>query len=226
MKADSIGEAELNAYVDGQLDATGRIEVEDHLSRHPDIAAQVMADLRTRDMLRLAFPADTASASVATRAAARKLENALSARRILVPLRRLAAACALFALGWGASLGWTELNRPPNQTAMLAQAAKLGEDMGVRLPRLPEGWFILAATRAETPNGPGVHLTFQTPEFGRLSLVARNTSDVDFITPTIDGGKNASTIHWQLISDRYDLTANLAPKPLEFAALELFQTLY
>ena len=40
-----IGDAELNGYVDGQLDAAGRIEVEDHLARHPELAARVMADL-------------------------------------------------------------------------------------------------------------------------------------------------------------------------------------
>ncbi|MCP6559629.1 zf-HC2 domain-containing protein, partial [Klebsiella pneumoniae] len=52
---DPITEHDLNAYVDGQLDLARRIEVEGHLAARPDIAAQVMADLRTRDALSAAF---------------------------------------------------------------------------------------------------------------------------------------------------------------------------
>jgi hypothetical protein len=220
-----IGDAELNGYVDGQLDAAGRIEVEDHLARHPELAANVMADLRTRDMLRLAFPLDEEPVQGATLHAARKLEKALGFRRYVPVFARFAAAVTLFALGWSASLGWQAVTRAPNQTAMLETASRLGEEMGVRLPRLPEGWQVLAAARTETPQGPGVKLTFRTPQFGRLSLIARNTRDVDFVWPTVNTGEN-SKIHWQLISDTYELTTNLSGKPLEFAALELYQTLY
>ena len=53
---DPISDADLNAYVDDQLDMRRRIEVEDHLAHHPHVAAQVMADLRSCDELRLAFP--------------------------------------------------------------------------------------------------------------------------------------------------------------------------
>ena len=70
---DRIGDAELNAYVDGQLDAGGRIEVEDHLSRHPELAARVMADLSARDALRLAFSEPETAARRDTLAAARRL---------------------------------------------------------------------------------------------------------------------------------------------------------
>jgi anti-sigma factor RsiW len=49
---DPITEADLLGYVDDQLDIGRRIEVEEHLSRHPDAAARVMADLGMRDALR------------------------------------------------------------------------------------------------------------------------------------------------------------------------------
>ncbi len=52
---DPITEADLNAYIDGQLDLGRRIEVEEHLSARPEVAARVMADLHTRDALRAAF---------------------------------------------------------------------------------------------------------------------------------------------------------------------------
>jgi anti-sigma factor RsiW len=41
MNITSIGEADLHAYVDGQLDAARRAEVEAYLAAHPDAAAQV-----------------------------------------------------------------------------------------------------------------------------------------------------------------------------------------
>ncbi|BCJ91569.1 transcriptional regulator (anti-sigma factor) [Terrihabitans soli] len=220
-----IGDAELNGYVDGQLDAAGRIEVEDHLARHPELAARIMADLRTRDALRLAFPLDAEPAQRATLHAARKLESALGLRRYVPLFGRLAAAVVLFALGWSSSLGWQAMTRAPNQTAMLQEASRLGDELGVRLPRLPEGWQVLSAVRTDTTQGPGVRLTFRTPEFGNLSLIARATRDVDFVWPTVNTGED-SKIHWQLISDSYELTSNLSGKPLEFAALELYQTLY
>lgn len=223
--ADRISEAEINAYVDGQLDIAGRIEVEEHLAQNPEVAARVMADLHLRDTLRLALPAKRGEAPEQTVAWARRLEKALAFRRANRTIQRLAASVAIFALGWSAHFGWNELRRPPNQDNLMAQAAQLSEALNVRLPRIPTGWYVLNARRAETPEGPGVQLTFQTPEFGRLSLVARNTGDVGFVLPTIEAN-NTSNIHWQLVSDRYDLTAPLGRKPLEFAALELYQTLY
>ena len=54
--ADSITEADLHAFVDGQLEATRRIEVEDYLARHPDAAARIMADMRVQDMLKCRIP--------------------------------------------------------------------------------------------------------------------------------------------------------------------------
>lgn len=221
--ADRIGEAELNAYVDGQLDEAGRVEVEEHLADNPSLAARVMADLAMRDALRLAFPLKASPAEPQTLAWARKLESALGRRRVVAIFARMAAAIAIFALGWGASNGWDRLNRLPDQTALLAKATRLGEQVNVRLPQLPQGWSIVDAKLAEA--GDGVQLTFATPQFGRLSLVARSSDDVGIVFPTVNTGEDGS-IHWQLVSDRYELTSNLTGKPLEYAALELYQTLY
>jgi anti-sigma factor RsiW len=51
--SDPITEGDLLAYVDDQLDPARRIDVEEHLARDPESAAQVMADLKARDTLRL-----------------------------------------------------------------------------------------------------------------------------------------------------------------------------
>ncbi|WP_349596872.1 anti-sigma factor family protein [Azospirillum argentinense] len=48
-----ISDIDLNAYVDGELDAQRRIEVEAYLEANPDEAARVMHDMRVRDEIRL-----------------------------------------------------------------------------------------------------------------------------------------------------------------------------
>ena len=52
---DPITEVDLHAFIDDQLLPERRLDVEDHLARHPEVAARVMADLRARDALKLAF---------------------------------------------------------------------------------------------------------------------------------------------------------------------------
>eukprot|EP01031_Cornospumella_fuschlensis_P011541 gene11541-14098_t len=92
---DPIGEADLQAYVDDQLPVARRIDVEAHLSRHPEQATRVMADLRTRDELRLALAAMPRIASIATSDAARRLERGLSRDHLFTRLRKVAAVAVI-----------------------------------------------------------------------------------------------------------------------------------
>jgi len=48
-----ISDIDLNAYVDGELDARRRIEVEAYLESNPEVAARVMHDMRVRDEIHL-----------------------------------------------------------------------------------------------------------------------------------------------------------------------------
>ena len=254
MSAEHITEDELNAFVDGQLDAATRLQVQDYLARHPDLAARVMADLGLRDSLRLALPTPE-PVPPHTLVAARRLSQALKMRRYVAPLRRLAAGVAIFGLGWTANAGWERAVNPevsaiasPVTTASLApkasepaataatagamidvshlDPARLGAAMSVKLPRVPQGWQVVGTRIVDSAEGAGIEVMLDTPEFGRLSLFARHTDDVAIVLPTIDKAKDETTAHWQLVSDSYALTGHLPRQPLEFAALELFQTLY
>lgn len=110
----TIGEIDLNAYVDGQLDAARRIEVEEYLSHHAAEAMRVMADLRIRDALQWSLGSQGVASSAAsprTEQLTRRLEQALGRARLMVQLRRLAACLVLFALGWMGHvsfLSWAE----------------------------------------------------------------------------------------------------------------------
>src|SRR4051794_12932120 len=98
---DPITETDIHAFIDGQLDVARRIEVEDYLARHPEVAARVMADMRARDALALAFgggPAPRPPERVMD--AARRLERGLVWRRIGLRLQRTAAVAFLVGAGW------------------------------------------------------------------------------------------------------------------------------
>jgi anti-sigma factor RsiW len=97
-----IGEDDLHAYVDGQLDADRRAEVVRHLNGDASAAELVAAYQAQRDMLRATFAR-----------AAEPVPQRLDLSRIIeARLRRgrrtpwFAAASVLLALGVGAAGGW------------------------------------------------------------------------------------------------------------------------
>src|SRR5687767_1901993 len=94
--ADQISELDLMAYVDDQLDPERRIAVEDRLSRHPILAAQIMDDLRRRDELRLALTeAASAMSNHRLELPAERLGRRLSFRMALYRNRRTVAVSIL-----------------------------------------------------------------------------------------------------------------------------------
>ena len=97
---DPINEADLHAFVDNQLDVPRRIAVEDHLARHPETAARVMADMRTRDALAAIGGLRLPPPATRVHKAARRLDRGLVWRRIGLRLRRAAAVALLIGAGW------------------------------------------------------------------------------------------------------------------------------
>src|SRR5215213_1193991 len=98
---DPITESDLHAFVDGQLDVQRRIEVEEHLAGRPEVAARVMADLRARDVLGLAFGGELQRRPPEPiMDAARRLERGLVWRCIGLQLQRAAAVVLLVGAGW------------------------------------------------------------------------------------------------------------------------------
>src|SRR4051794_28794471 len=94
--ADPISELDLMAYVDDQLDPERRIAVEDHLSRHPVLASQIMDDVRRRDEIRLALTErGSAMSNNSLELPAERLGRRLSFRMALPRNRRAGAASIL-----------------------------------------------------------------------------------------------------------------------------------
>ena len=187
-------ELDVLAYVNGQLDGERRFAVAEYLSRHPDRAAEVMAELRLTEGLRLAVSGIEAPPPPQLRQAAERLSAGLAQRHLRRRWLPFMATAAAFALGWMAqgALHRDEIGRDiaaVMDTAMDVQDAvvlrsslggapgsmphgpeQIAARLGIDLPRLPQGWVIRAADVVATPERPGVALVIDTPEMGEILL--------------------------------------------------------
>lgn len=189
-----VTEAEIEAFLIGQLDPDRRFAVADHLARDPARAARAMSDLRMQEGLRLALTHPDAPPPPDLVRTADRLSRRLG-RPPLWPLRS-AAAIALVALGWAAQTLWTDLAemrtlaslRPLAETALDARAAvelrrslamvpaevdatRIAARLGLELPALPSDWRIRDVQVVATPEQPGLAVVIDTPDMGEVMLL-------------------------------------------------------
>ncbi|HEX2726582.1 MAG TPA: anti-sigma factor [Beijerinckiaceae bacterium] len=252
---DPIVDADLHAFVDGQLDRARRMEVEGYLAGHPEVAARVMADLRARDALVLSFGGNLPQRPrERVLEAARRLERGLVWRRIGLRLRRAAAVAILVGAGWlaHAQVGLFEITeseaspKPPafvedarhshatalirarmaSQREMLRyDPAEIESETGVVLPTLPREWRVVDAQVFPSRLGHSVELVLETQAVGRASIFAARAPAFDVIAPTLARAQNAITVYWQSGELVYALTAAAPEAALEKAAARLHATL-
>jgi anti-sigma factor RsiW len=252
---DPICDADLNAYVDGQLEMRRRIAVEDHLARHPGMAAQVMADLRSRDELRLAFADPPARPRLEVVDAARRLERGLARARIVPDLRRVAAVAALIAAGWfaHAQLGPLSIGASAAPPAFVEDAASsyrsalsraamharhpadarydsgaIRATTAIALPELPDEWRVLDVEISPSAHGPSVEMAIAAgANLGTLSLFAVRPGDFDVVSPTVAEKGSEAVAYWQIGETAYALTGAAGDDDrLNRAALQLSESLY
>ena len=251
--SDPITEADLLAYVDEQLDAARRIEVEDYLAHHPEAAMQVMADLKDRDALRLAFAAPLPRPSDTTLHAARRLERGLAWQGIGLKLRRIAAVAALIGFGWFAhgqvGLGITDSEASPTPPAFVEDAlhshetaqlrarmasqpqtaaydpAEILSETGILLPSLPKEWRVLDAQVFPSRDGHSVEIAIDAGDLGRMSLFAARVPTFNVIAPTLARFDGATAAYWQTGPLAYALTGSGSDKTIERAAIQLSRKL-
>lgn len=200
--------ADIAAFVNGQLDGERRFAVADYLARHPQRAAEVMAELRLTEGLRLALGTVETPAPPRLRRAARRFP---ACGRRWLPV---AAALAFAALGWGARSVLTDDPAPRALDAAIAAVLDYALDaeeavalqtllgggtgpmprapqevarrLGIDLPDLPQGWAIRAAQVVATPERPGVAVILDTPELGEILLFG--------LLRSIDGPDRPATV--------------------------------
>jgi len=251
---DPVTEADLHAFVDDQLPAERRLDVEDHLARHPEIAARVMADLRGRDTLRLAIertPLPRPKERVLE--AARRLERGLVWRRTGLKLQRAAAIAMLVGIGWfahaqiGLSITETEASpQPPafvedarhaHQTAlvrarMISQPevpdydpAEILAETGIQMPEMPRDWRVVDTQVFPTRDGHSIEMTVDAGEIGRITLFAARVGSFAVIAPTMTRFDDIRAVYWQTGPLAYALTGSGTERAIERAAVRLSQKL-
>lgn len=197
----TVLDTDLDAYVDNQLDAAGRLRVETYLARHPDVAARVMSDLGMRTTLRLALATDATTGGPQTREAARHLSSGLAGRRMWNAIQRVAAVGLLVSAGWFANssigpFGPREVNASVHPPAFVEQAVRAHHTALVRegmpsqpgartydrddiraataivMPELPANWTIDDVQVFPSDFGPSVEMRVRTADGARMSLFA------------------------------------------------------
>ncbi|MGA0595180.1 anti-sigma factor family protein [Enterovirga sp. CN4-39] len=252
---DPVTEADLHAFIDGQLETARRLEVEDHLSRHPEIAARVMGDLRTRDALVLAFRSEPERRQPARlMEAALRLERGLTWRRIGLRLRRAAAIVLLIGAGWfaheeadlfglesGASPrapAFVEDARHSHQTTLIrARMSSQPEtssydpdeilaETGIKLPTMPQEWRVADVQVFPSRLGHSVEVALDAGGMGRVSLFAARAPSFGVIPTTLARSDTGATAYWQSGELVYALTGPLeAEQAIERAAGRLSKSL-
>lgn len=253
---DPIGGGDLSAYVDEQLSPARRIEVEDYLSRHPEIAARVMADLRGRDALRLAFAEQPGGLQTPdTHIAARRLGRAMSRDVLLLKLRRVAAIAVFLALGWFAHVeflsmgewnGASAATQPAyvddaaraHRTAMLRAGMRsqpgqpsidreeIRQATAITVPDLPEGWDVLDVQIFPSSAGPSVEMAISADGLGTLSLFAVRPGTFDVLPARLASTDEMTAVYWQTGEVAYALIGAAEGPALNRAAAKLAETLY
>jgi anti-sigma factor RsiW len=251
--SDPITEADLLAYVDDQLGAAKRIEVEDYLAHHPAAAMLVMADLKDRDALRLTFAANLPRPPEVMFEAAGRLERALGWRALGLRLRRVAAVVALIGFGWFAhaqiGLGITNSEaspKPPpfvedalhsHETALLRarmvsqpeaadyDPAEILAETGIQLPSLPGEWRVLDAQVFPSRGGHSVEIVIDAGDLGRMSLFAARVPTFDVTAPSLVRFDRAKAVYWQTGPLAYALTGTGSDEVIKQAAIRLSRKL-
>ncbi|MBZ9740530.1 MULTISPECIES: anti-sigma factor family protein [unclassified Mesorhizobium] len=250
-----VTDADLDAYVDDQLDVTRRIEVEAFLSARPETAARVMLDLRTRDELRVALAGSQGMARPATADAARRLERGLGRGRIFGVLQRAATVAALVGAGWLANgiigpMSVTKVIASPQPPAYVDEAVRAHRTTLVResmpsqteapnynageiraataivMPSLPKDWKVRDVQIYPSRFGPSVEMAVDTKDMGLVSLFAIRPGSFDVVKPTVAPSGDISSAYFQIGEVAYAVVAKSGVHDLDRAAETLARTLY
>ena len=254
-RVESITEIDLQAYVDNELAANRRIEVQAYLRCHEAEAAQIMSDLRTRDLLRLAVAESSLPPSGATVDAAVRLERGLWRDRMVQRVRRVAAVAILVGFGWlaHAEVGQLGIGQvvasalPPayvtdavmahratlvrasmhsQRSAAAYDPAEIRSTTAIVLPTLPQDWQVADVQIFPSTFGPSVEMVIRSEMFGTGSLFAVRPGRFDVVPPTLAHKDDFTIAYWQVGEVAYALVAKAEPRDLSEVATGLATSLY
>lgn len=242
MSNSSISEADLHAYVDGQLDSAQRAEIEAYLAANPEAAVQVQKLRGQSEALHAAFD------GIMNEPIPLRLTNVLQQRSWP---RGIAAG--LVWLVCGVAAGWFAHGFMPAspaaatsafaEKALVAHALYVKEkvhavevpaeqeahlvawlskrlDMPIRAPNLqPQGFALLGGRLLPGDDGPLAQLMYQSASGERLTLTVRRAADRKAGQKTVTGFKmleqdGMSVFYWIDGNYGYALSGDLSKNRL------------
>lgn len=243
MHDDRIGEMDLLAFVDDQIDDRRRLEIEAWLADRPVEAARVMRDLRDRTALRLALtdlqpvPSPALSALAAERP------------RLHRPLwRRFAAMAAVVATGivlgtvsdqpFGAILiggppaylddavqsheaSLVRVGMPTRPKTPWMHAGDIRTAIRIRLPVLPNDWRLIDVQVFPSDQGPSAQLLIDTGADGEVSLFSSQTGGDKTFQPVVVRRDGESVAFWEVEGQSFVLIGDQSRAHLHDMALDL-----
>ncbi|BAV63727.1 anti-sigma factor family protein [Sphingobium cloacae] len=222
---------DIEAYIDGELDLADRLAVEDHLSRNPGLAAQVMADFCNRSALQLLALRDPARRRPPSEKERRRAFWNRTGMGIAAVGLTAAAACA----AWGMASpppSYIELaaasHRAIQQRAGLAAYEPISDRTQtllsasrIAIPRLPPDWRVFDVEMLHTSGLPALLLAVQTTEGRVFSILAiRERSSAPRDPDTVREGRQ-SVAYWRKGDFSYALTGEGEPDQIDATADDL-----
>ncbi|WP_420139693.1 anti-sigma factor family protein [Sphingomonas sp.] len=238
---------ELDAYLDGELEQSRCLAVEEYLSRNPEAAARMMADFSRRTALRLSQPhladrADLAAAAaqldVGMRTPTRPLTHFLGRRKWMSGFAAAAAVAALVVIpnapiaragpptyvGDAIQAYHTSLLRadmPSQLETPRFDAHDVQRFTRIRVPVIPSGWRVTDVQLFPSEEGPALQLMVRIPDGSTVSLFAvRTPTHAPDQPATIQKGRT-TVAYWRNGDMAYALTGVDAPAALDLAAKDL-----
>lgn len=248
--AEVVTAFDLEAYVDGQLDPGRRFEVEDHLARHPEAAALVMADMRARDAVRLLAGGPLDPPPSAQLEAAHRLRGGLRRAGRMREFARIAAGLGLVLVGAvgghlipqagpdreasefvaeAVQAHRTSLMRAAMRSvpeAVVYNPAEIRSATRIVMPQLPADWRVTDVQVFPSEDGPTVAMAVTSRELGKVSLFAARAPEFADREPEIAQSGRRAVAYWQIGHLAYALTGTAHPDRLEAAAGRLSDTLH
>ena len=235
--SNEVSALELDAYVDDQLELSRRFVVETHLSRNPDQAAQVMADLSSRSALRLMAPRPGAIPDAMADTAVRL--KAMPPRPTRPLWRRSLPAVGGMAAAAGLALVFLRPSGPPDyvdyavnshriammRAAMVSQvetprydAREIASNTRIAMPHLPDDWRVTDVQLFPTERGPALVVAVKTEAGQNFSLFAvRDRSRAPERPDAVREGAE-SVAYWRRGDMSYALTGRTEPRLIDATA--------
>ncbi len=246
MRRDSITEAELHAYLDGELDIAQRLAVETYLASEPAAAQRFMEELRLRTTLLLLTGAGDeppaamreASARLAVRLSdevarnprrwmGRRIMQGLAAAAlvgvVVLPGRDVMASRPSYVAD-AVDAYHTGLLRAKMDSQIEAprfDAAEIQRSTSIRVPRLPTKWVVTDAQIFPSEEGPALQLMIRTPSDRKLSIFAIHAPSDAPAEPTTVRHDGASVAYWREGEMSYAVTGGEAPEALDLVAEDI-----